>query len=1564
MVLVLLVLFSSLHADLVWTVSLKDFSFDVNPVKPYYSVTPGSSYTLSCPLDFSKYQPSTEEDLRTKLFWYFNGRQFSGDTDTHSVTAALLHITKVEDAVYGNYSCRFLALDGASVTSPPMRLVKGSAPSLIKQSRTLDVREKLLFYVECLGDFGSPTGTVTWFVDNEEIPGSSSTSKPSNGDSQKSTSGHRSLFTSLPSGLLEIGGISQSDFNLDSKIHCEVTNQHGKDTSGGLTLTFINPTGNSDYYKMENKRDVQIFIPIGERAVLECGPSLILSGKGTNPDPVASFGAYSGDSFTWNRKQETGSQLIDWAQQPSKYSIIGQFNLEVKKVTSQDSGQYQCIIQSEGRYIHIDVMLQVVESPEVELIDEPIEIKEVSEHETTTFSCPITSQPAPEIKWLHNSIPVTPGEFYKLNLEGTELTIYGSEGTDEGIFQCLATNDFGWASTFGHLHVIRKDQSGSQLLSNLGPPETVLAVTISSRFIQLAWQPPVLTSPFGVYGQTDSGTVGSNWVSPVSGGTTLTQNNPPSPPINIQGYEIRYWSASNSNRFKMITTRRGATSANITDLTPRTSYSFRVRALDKSGGVGAFSGPLVLPTLPEVLKPERVRNLRIDGVSSRQIDLVWDDLDERFGILEYEVLFREENVASGYSRTSVVTTNHFAAVGLQEFSRYNFMVRARNQFGFGLHCEPIREQTLSDSPSGEPTSLKVFADSISRLILQWKPPKLEDWNGQLTGYYVKYREKRQRETKLEKYQLSDQELLAYISALDTGELAKTLMSEFVLKDLNIDAEYEVSVAAINMNGTGPYSLWITGRTMEKELPENEIPGKCELSADVITDTSISVVWKPPSNSNSTKIRSYRVYCNKLFPQPWDFATEIDSRQFSMTFTDLEPDTTYICAVLAYNKSPKMSDANAVQINVKTRVKQPLELPLTTPTNLKTLPLTEDSISVRFDANHTRGQVFQIRCMPRILEANNIKENIVIVNTSNTYYYFSNLRPSTEYMFDVRAVRGDKSSDWGFQISGTTQEDVPGDAPQEFDVTSDIGNDLTAVLTWKPPLQPNGRITGYLISYSQRLDEKNWAMEPVDGPALEMRVPDLQPETIYYFKIQAKTAVGTGPWSYIKTMKTGFFFSRGNLVPNDNSGVHPGVSSEIGLKKEHVYIIIAAVIGASLIVVCLILAFVVCHVFSKTANKHRLNPMQYMPAAETNSTMQTLQTFSASNPPDLWVGVAAGQGQQGQTHSGGPTPHHMPLEVKQIEQDALRKSPPTDALVSSAQPNGITYYQPPPIASQPNGYQGITPYQPLLPDPQKMSPQGFTTTSIAMANNSNPPPCSLMQPTPVMTTAHFPQLGRSAFMSATGVGGASGQSPLPATISSGASYPKGYHEVPTIQSPTALNLQLMQQQSQPQRSISSQDSNPTMPPQLYSPNSNVSDTSGGGPSTRTSPIANFVSSPMADVLRLMNQQNRSPTNTAYHKVSPPMVMGLPLPGQISTMGDQMLPLRGHTSPSRGHISPPRGQVSPTGLPFLPPRGQTSPIRVQVSPPIGRISRHASMNRGVLPPPPPPGDYSTGGSGKRS
>ena len=42
-------------------------------------------------------------------------------------------------------------------------------------------------------------------------------------------------------------------------------------------------------------------------------------------------------------------------------------------------------------------------------------------------------------------------------------------------------------------------------------------------------------------------------------------------------------------------------------------------------------------------------------------------------------------------------------------------------------------------------------------------------------------------------------------------------SKFILDGLSADMEYEVAVAAININGTGPHCEWTIGRTMDHEL---------------------------------------------------------------------------------------------------------------------------------------------------------------------------------------------------------------------------------------------------------------------------------------------------------------------------------------------------------------------------------------------------------------------------------------------------------------------------------------------------------------------------------------------------------------------------------------------------------------------------------------------------------------------------------------------------------------------------------------------------------------------------
>ena len=67
--------------------------FSVNDVKTSYSVTPGSSYTLSCPLNFSEYEASSPSP--SSVVWFFNSEKIGSKSEVYSTTALRLHITRV-----------------------------------------------------------------------------------------------------------------------------------------------------------------------------------------------------------------------------------------------------------------------------------------------------------------------------------------------------------------------------------------------------------------------------------------------------------------------------------------------------------------------------------------------------------------------------------------------------------------------------------------------------------------------------------------------------------------------------------------------------------------------------------------------------------------------------------------------------------------------------------------------------------------------------------------------------------------------------------------------------------------------------------------------------------------------------------------------------------------------------------------------------------------------------------------------------------------------------------------------------------------------------------------------------------------------------------------------------------------------------------------------------------------------------------------------------------------------------------------------------------------------------
>lgn len=68
---------------------------------------------------------------------------------------------------------------------------------------------------------------------------------------------------------------------------------------------------------------------------------------------------------------------------------------------------------------------------------------------------------------------------------------------------------------------------------------------------------------------------------------------------------------------------------------------------------------------------------------------------------------------------------------------------------------------------------------------------------------------------------------------------------------------------------------------------------------------------------------------------------------------------------------------------------------------------------------------------------------------------------------------------------------------------------TAKVVWEPPTQPNGILTGYLVSYKER--DGNFQGNSSDLPVTqrEYTVATLQREQYYIFHVMAKTRLGWG-----------------------------------------------------------------------------------------------------------------------------------------------------------------------------------------------------------------------------------------------------------------------------------------------------------------------------------------------------------------------------------------------------------------------------------------------------------------------
>nr|XP_057913922.1 netrin receptor DCC isoform X3 [Doryrhamphus excisus] len=798
------------------------------------------------------------------------------------------------------------------------------------------------------------------------------------------------------------------------------------------------------------------------------------------------------------------------------------------------------------------------------------------------LECAVTGNPAPTIRWMKNGEEVIPSDYFQI-VDGSNLQILGLVKSDEGFYQCVAENIAGSSQAMAQL-LLRQPVSPSPGVALPSAPRDLVPVLVSSRFVRLSWRPPEET-----------------------GGS-------------IQTYGI-YYSQDGVERERSVNVSEPESlELTVSNLKPEESYSFRVVAYNDVGP-GDSSAALRITTKPDLQVPSRIESLRAETLSPTSIQVNWEPPNAPNGpILGYRVLWTE----SLSSKEQIVNVSglNYKMEGLNKFTQYVVCVLAVNRFGSGPTSESIMVTTQSDVPSAPPQNITLDVVLSRSIKVSWQPPPRGAQNGIISAYKIKYRKTGRR---------GDQE------AIEPNNLW------YLFTGLEKGSQYSFQVAAMTTNGTGPASDWYTAETPENDLDESQVPDQPSSLHVRPLPNSIIMSWTPPISPNIL-VRGYIIGYG--VGSPYAETVRVDSKQRYFSIENLEPSSHYVISLKAFNNA---GEGVPLYESAVTRSLTDTSTPMIPPVGVQAVALSSDSVRVSWaDNSMTKNQkssevrYYSVKWKTSYSTSGKYKS----ADTTALSHTVTGLKPNTMYEFAVMVTKGRKSSTWSMTAHATTYEAAPNSAPKDLTVISREGRPRAILISWQPPMEANGRITGYILYYTldKNMPIDNWVMETISGDRLTHQVVDLNLDTVYYFRIQAKNAKGVGPLSepvHFRTAKVehpdkmandqgrggdhAYWPPDSNLIDRSNMNespigqMHPPHGSATPQKNSNLLVIIVVSVGAITVVVVVIVAVICTRRSSAQQRKKRAS----------HSVSKRKGSQKDLRPPDLWI-------------------HHEEMEMKNIE----------------------------------------------------------------------------------------------------------------------------------------------------------------------------------------------------------------------------------------------------------------------------------------------------------------------------
>ncbi|XP_055593974.1 cell adhesion molecule Dscam2 isoform X23 [Uranotaenia lowii] len=403
--------------------------------------------------------------------------------------------------------------------------------------------------------------------------------------------------------------------------------------------------------------------------------------------------------------------------------------------------------------------------------------------------------------------------------------------------------------------------------------------------------------------------------------------------------------------------------------------------------------------------PEMPYALKVLDKSGRTVQLSWaKPYDGNSPLKRYIIEFKRSRGTWDNDVDRVIVPGHTNEAQVQKLSpatTYNIRIVAENEIGVSDSSEVVTIITAEEAPTGKPQAIKIEPINQTTLRVSWKAPPRAEWNGDILGYYVGFKQTSHNSSYI-------YETVNY--SLEGGEGKEHSLE---INNLKTYTQYTIVIQAFNKVGAGPMS------EEEKQYTAEGTPDQppSDTMCTTLTSQTIRVSWvSPPLESANGVIKGYKVVY-----APSDLWNDDKNKDYKKTASSdtvlhgLKKYTNYTMQVLATTSGG--DGVRSAPIHCQTEQDVP-----ESPTAMKALVMSEGSILVSWQPpSQPNGVILQYTVYIKSGEQEPKNHKVPSYQTS---YEASGLEKNQQYEFWVTASTNIGEGQQSKTVSAMPSDKVP------------------------------------------------------------------------------------------------------------------------------------------------------------------------------------------------------------------------------------------------------------------------------------------------------------------------------------------------------------------------------------------------------------------------------------------------------------------------------------------------------------------------------------------------------------